>query len=69
MMFRLVPEVMKGTHGRFKQVGTGTIRNMTLSFDRALYIHADGEIYTGFGTDIRRPKVEVVPKAIQVVRA
>jgi diacylglycerol kinase family enzyme len=69
MMFRLVPEVMKDAHGRFKQVGTGTFRNMTLSSDRALYIHADGEIYTVFGTYIRRLKVEVVPKAIQVVRA
>jgi len=68
MMFRLVPEVMKGTHGRFKQVRTGTFHKMTLSSDRALFIHADGEIYTSFGTDIRRLSLEVVPAAIQVVR-
>jgi diacylglycerol kinase (ATP) len=68
MMFRLVPEVMKGTHGRFKQVRMGTFRKMTLSSDRALYIHADGEIYTGFNTDTRRLALEVVPGAIQVVR-
>jgi diacylglycerol kinase (ATP) len=68
MMFRLVPEVMKGTHGRFKQVRTGTFHKMTLSSDRALYIHADGEIYTGFSTDIRKLSLEVVPGAIQVVR-
>jgi hypothetical protein len=29
MMFRLLPEVMKGTHGRFKQVRTGTFHKMT----------------------------------------
>ena len=68
MMFRLVPEVMKGTHGRFKQVRMGTFHKMTLSSDRALFIHADGEIYTSFGTDIRRLSLEVVPGAIQVVR-
>lgn len=68
MMFRLVPEVMKGTHGRFKQVRMGTFRKMTLSSDRALYIHADGEIYTGFNTDTRRLSLEVVPGAIQVIR-
>jgi diacylglycerol kinase (ATP) len=68
MMFRLVPEVMKGTHGRFKQVRMGTFHKMTLTSDRALYIHADGEIYTGFSTDIRKLSLEVVPKAIQVIK-
>jgi diacylglycerol kinase (ATP) len=68
MMFRLVPEVMKGTHGRFKQVRTGTFHRMTLSSDRALYIHADGEIFTSFGTDLRKVSLEVVPGAIQVVK-
>jgi diacylglycerol kinase (ATP) len=68
MMFRLVPEVMKGTHGRFKQVRMGKFRKMVLSSDRALYIHADGEIYTGLNTDIRKLSFEVVPGAIQVVR-
>jgi YegS/Rv2252/BmrU family lipid kinase len=68
MMFRLVPEVMKGTHGRFKQVRTGTFHKMNLSSDRPLHIHADGEIYTNFGTDIRRLSLEVIPGAIQVVK-
>src|SRR3990172_344761 len=43
MMFRLVPAVMKGTHGRFKQVTIGTCRKMSITADRPLYIHADGE--------------------------
>jgi diacylglycerol kinase (ATP) len=68
MMFRLVPEVMKGTHGRFKQVRMGTFRKLVLNSDRALYIHTDGEIFTGFNTDIRKLSVEVVPGAIRVVQ-
>jgi YegS/Rv2252/BmrU family lipid kinase len=68
MMFRLVPEVMRGTHGRFKQVRMGTFHKMTLSSNSALYIHADGEIFTGFNTDLRKLSIEVVPGAIQVVK-
>lgn len=68
MRFRLVTEVMKGKHGHFKQVRTGKFHKMNLSSDRALYILADGEIYTGFDTDIRRLSVEMVPGAIQAVR-
>jgi diacylglycerol kinase (ATP) len=68
MMFRIVPEVMKGTHGRFKQVRMGTCKKFTLSADRPLYIHADGEIFTGPGTDLRKISFEVLPNALKVVR-
>jgi diacylglycerol kinase family enzyme len=67
-MFRIVPEVMKGTHGRFKQVTLGSCKSMSVSADRPLYIHADGEIYTGFGSDLRSLTLEVLPRALQVVR-
>ena len=68
MMFRIVPEVMKGTHGRFKQVRMGTCKKFTLSADRPLYIHADGEIFTGPGTDLRKVSFEILPNALKVVR-
>lgn len=68
MMFRLIPEVMRGTHGRFKEVRLGTCKKMNIVADRPLYIHADGEIYSGFGTDIRRISLEIVPNALQIVR-
>ena len=68
MMFRLVPEVMNGTHGRFKQVTMGSCKKMSISADRPMYIHADGEIYSGFGTDIRKVTFEVLPGVLKVVR-
>jgi diacylglycerol kinase (ATP) len=68
MMFRIVPEVMKGTHGRFKQVHMGSCKKFTLSADRPLYIHADGEIFTGPGTDLRKVSFEILPNALKVVR-
>jgi YegS/Rv2252/BmrU family lipid kinase len=69
MMFRLIPEVMKGTHGRFKPVRMGTCRKMAVSSDVPLYVHADGEIYAGFGTDIRRLEVEILPGAVHFLKA
>jgi diacylglycerol kinase (ATP) len=69
MMFRLIPEVMKGTHGRFKPVRLGTCKKMTVVSDVALYVHADGEIYAGFGTDVRQLAIEVFPGAIRFLKA
>ena len=68
MMFRLVPEVMKGTHGKFKPVTLGSCTKMSVSTDRPMYIHADGEIYTSFGSDLRSVSFEVLPGALRVVR-
>jgi len=68
MMFRIVPEVMNGTHGRFKQVTLDTCKKFTITADRPLYIHADGEIFSGPGTNIRKVSFEVLPDALKVVR-
>ena len=68
MMLRLVPEVMNGTHGRFSQVRMGQFTRMTLQADRPLYIHIDGEIFAGFGVDVRKLEIEILPGAIEVMR-
>jgi diacylglycerol kinase family enzyme len=67
MMLRLLPEVMKGTHGRFKEVKIGTLCKANLQADRPLYIHTDGEIFAGFGVDVRQLEVEILPGAVEVV--
>lgn len=69
MMFRLIPEVMKGTHGRFKQVRMGVCRRMAVGSDRPLYIHLDGEIFAGFGADARRLEIEIQPGAVRFLKA
>ncbi len=68
MMFRLIPEVMNGTHGRFECVRMGDCRKMTLKSEKPLYIHLDGEIYTGFGSNVRQLSIEILPGALKVVR-
>jgi YegS/Rv2252/BmrU family lipid kinase len=67
MMLRLVPEVMKGTHGRFKQVRMGQLHRMQLQADKPVTIHADGEVISGFGTDVKDVTVEVVPGALELM--
>jgi YegS/Rv2252/BmrU family lipid kinase len=67
-MLRIVPEVMRGTHDRFKQVRLGNCRELSLKSDIPLYIHADGEILTSFGSNLRGLKVEILPAALSVVR-
>jgi len=67
-MLRLLPEVMGGTHGKFKQdVRMGVLKKMELHADAPLYVHADGEIISGFGSDLRDLQVELVPGAIEVM--
>lgn len=68
MMFRLVPEFMKGTHMRFKQIRMGSFKTFSLTSDRPLYIHADGEIFTSFGSNLRKVSFEILPQALKVVR-
>jgi YegS/Rv2252/BmrU family lipid kinase len=67
MMFRLIPEVMNGTHGRFPQVRMGKFQELKLQSERPLYIHIDGEIFAGFGTDVRQLSAEILPGALEVI--
>jgi YegS/Rv2252/BmrU family lipid kinase len=67
MMLRLVPEVMNGKHGRFPQVRMGKFHRLALVADRPLVIHMDGEIFAGFGVDVRKLNVEIFPAAISAM--
>jgi YegS/Rv2252/BmrU family lipid kinase len=66
MMLRLVPEVMNGTHGKFEQIRMGTLKKMELQADAPFRIHIDGEVFAGFGTEVRGLKIEIIPGAIEV---
>ncbi len=68
MMFRLLPEFIKGTHLRFPTIRLQSFKKIRLESDRPLYIHADGEVITSFGSNVRRLLFEALPSALQVVR-
>jgi diacylglycerol kinase (ATP) len=66
MMLRLLPEVMKGTHGRFPQVRMGQFKDMQVTSSRPLVVHIDGEIFANFGVDVRHISAEILPGALEV---
>ena len=66
-MLRIIPEVMRGTHGRFKQVRLGVCREMTLTAENPLCVHTDGEVFAGFDSDVRKLTIQVVPNAMRLV--
>jgi len=68
MMFRLIPEVMKGTHGRFKPVKMGTCRKMSVTCEQPFCVHCDGEIYAGFDSRVRELSLEILPAAIHFLK-
>ena len=66
-ILRILPEVMRGTHGRFSQVRMGTFRRVEIESDRPLIAHTDGEIFAGFGVDLHYLAVELLPGALEVM--
>jgi diacylglycerol kinase (ATP) len=67
MMLRLIPEVMKGTHGRFKQVRLGQLHRLHLRSAKPIAIHADGEVICGLDMGVREVRVEIAPGAVEII--
>lgn len=67
MMFRLIPEVMRGTHGRFEPVRLGEFRKFRLRSQAPIPVHTDGEIFADFYSGVTELDVEVLPGALEVI--
>lgn len=67
MLLRILPEVMKGTHERFRQVRLGEFESLSIKSDGPLYIHTDGEVFTGLDSDVREIEIQILPGAIEIV--
>ncbi len=69
MMFRMIPEFMKGTQEKFtKYVNPGRFKKMEIISQQPMYMHADGEVFAGFSHNVRHLKVEIIPSAIEVMK-
>jgi YegS/Rv2252/BmrU family lipid kinase len=68
MMFRLLPEFLKGTHMGFPQIKMGVCKSISVHSDRPMYIHADGEVFTSFGSKLKSVSFEIIPNGLQVVK-
>ncbi|OGO44665.1 MAG: hypothetical protein A2W37_07840 [Chloroflexi bacterium RBG_16_63_12] len=66
-MLQLVPKVMNGTHVKEKEVKIAQTTKLVVDADRALPIHADGELFAPYEADVRHVEITLVPGAIQVI--
>ena len=66
-MFRLLPEVMNGTHARFKPVRIGRFQTMDIHLSRPLPIHTDGEMFAGFQSEITGLHLELLGRALRLI--
>ena len=66
-MLQLVPKVMNGTHVKEKEVRIAQTTKLVVDADRALPIHADGELFAPYEADVRHVEITLVPGAIQVI--
>jgi len=66
-MLQLVPKVMNGTHVKEKEVRIAQTTKLVVDADRALPIHADGELFAPYEADVRHVEITLMPGAIQVI--
>jgi diacylglycerol kinase (ATP) len=67
MMLRLLPAFMSGTHLRHPKVKFGDFTDMTVEADSAMFIHVDGEVFSGFTSNLRHIQVKMHKHALRVV--
>jgi YegS/Rv2252/BmrU family lipid kinase len=67
-MFKMLAAVLQETHGKLPQVTLGTCKNVSLSSNVPLYVHTDGEVITGFGSNVKRISVQILPDVLRVVK-
>jgi YegS/Rv2252/BmrU family lipid kinase len=66
-MLQLVPKVMNGTHVKEKEVKIERTTRLVVDADRALPIHADGELFAPYEADVRHVEITIMPGAVNVI--
>ena len=66
-MLMTLPYFMKREQAGLSYVQTGQFRKLVLKSDRPLYIHTDGEILAGFGSNVRQLSAEILPGALRMI--
>ncbi len=63
-ILKIFPSVLKGLHGRYKEVNFTHARNIEVSSEQKFFVHADGEIV---GNNVNSVEISLIPAAIQVI--
>jgi diacylglycerol kinase (ATP) len=64
LLFRTLVPFLKGTHQGLPHVSMSKFRKLSIQSDIPLIIHVDGEIFAGFGSNVRRLNFEILPAAL-----
>jgi diacylglycerol kinase family enzyme len=67
MMLRLLPAFMRGSHLSHPKINFGDFSSIQIDSNTPLYIHTDGEIFSGFSSNLKRISVRIHPGAIRVI--
>lgn len=63
-ILKIFPSVLKGLHGKYKEVNFTHARNIEVSSEQKFFVHADGEIV---GNNVNSVQISLIPAAIQVI--
>jgi YegS/Rv2252/BmrU family lipid kinase len=66
-MLAMLPRVLKGTHLSSSAFFTRTFARLTVSSNKPLVIHADGEILAVPASGVYKIAVEIIPEALQII--
>lgn len=67
MMLRLLPMFLSGTHLGHAKVKSGDFTEMNVDADSAMFIHLDGEVFSGFTSNLRKIQVKMHKQALRVI--
>jgi len=67
IMLRLLPAFMQGSHLTHPKIAFGDFNEISIQADQPLFIHLDGEVFSGFSSNVKDIKVKLHPNAIRVI--
>jgi diacylglycerol kinase (ATP) len=66
-MLSAIPHFINGTHNTLDYIQTGQLKKLAFKSNKPLWIHADGETFAAFSSQVMELTLEVVPNAIQII--
>jgi diacylglycerol kinase (ATP) len=66
-MLMTIPRFLNGTHENLPYIRISDFKSLELSADRPLFVHTDGEIFAGFGSNLDHLTVEVLSNELEAV--
>ena len=63
-----LPKFLDGSHTKLKHVSSGQFEDIKIRSDKPLVIHTDGEIYSGFNSDVKELQIGIIPAAIRAIK-